>query len=129
MSKLIRSFGLLPILVLIQACSVDLYKKPLNGEFAFHSKFSLYKLDIKQDNQLVMERSIPNRHSTAVGNWEILSKNLLLINSIDNYVNESKDDLNSAFYQPYNAKNDTLLITNRNKIQFQGIIYKRIKTK
>ena len=87
----------------------------------------MYKLDIKQDNQLVMERSIPNRHSTAVGNWEIISRNLLLINSIDNYINEPKDDLNSAFYQPYNAKNDTLLIINRNRIQFQGIIYKRSK--
>ena len=127
MGKLIKFFGLLAILLLIQACSVDLYKKPLNGEFAFHSKFSMYKLDIKQDNQLVMERSIPNRHSTAVGNWEIISRNLLLINSIDNYINEPKDDLNSAFYQPYNAKNDTLLIINRNRIQFQGIIYKRSK--
>ena len=127
MGKLIRFFGLLAILVLIQACSVDLYKKPLNGEFAFHSKFSMYKLDIKQDNQLVMERSIPNRHSTAVGNWEIISRNLLLINSIDNYINEPKDDLYSAFYQPYNAKNDTLLIINRNRLQFQGIIYKRSK--
>ena len=111
------------MIMLMYSCTGNLYKKINYGRYNAHSEFYTGNIYIKKDSTFEYTQRVPNCSNTCTGNWEIISRNLMLINGTDITPFEGADSL---FYKKIDCKNDTIEFFRKKKIKFKNLTFKKV---